>query len=172
MNRFFFALSPDKKTREQILSYRQRLDISGQLTQGVNIHLTVLFLGHLNTNQQQDVIRQAHKVCFEPFELVLDTLGSFKRNILWMGMQNIPAPLLSLHQQLQFNIRQSEKNNITLEHRDFRPHVTLARRAGVKPPVLEALPSPNIRWAVHEFVLYESIDTLDGVRYQKVKAFA
>ncbi len=60
--------------------------------------------------------------------------------------------------------------------KNYQPHVTLVRkvtnRAVLKSSVLQNLPRPNIHWRVHEFVLYESIDTADGVRYQKIKTFS
>ncbi len=180
MSRFFFALEPDKTTRAQILVYRKQLDISGRFIRPANFHLTLLFLGRLSINQQQDVIRQAQKVHFEPFELVLDRFGSFKQNIFWMGLQTLPESLVLLHQQLLSNIFQSDKNNLTLdleyETKNYQPHVTLVRkvttRAVLKPSVLQNLPRPDIHWRVHEFILYESIDTPDGVRYQKIKTFS
>ncbi len=180
MSRFFFALAPDKSTREQILACRKQLDISGHFIRSENFHLTLMFLGRLSINQQQDVIRQAQKVYFKPFELVLDRFGSFKQNIFWIGLQTLPEPLVFLHQQLLANIIQSDKNHLTLdlEHeiKNYQPHVTLVRKvttgALLKPSVLQNLSRPNIHWMVHEFILYESVDTPDGVRYQKIKTFS
>ena len=180
MSRFFFALAPDKSTRAQILAARKQLEISGRFIRPANYHLTLLFLGRLSINQQQAVIRQAQKVHIEPFELVLDRFGSFKQNIFWMGMQTLPESLVLLHQQLLSTILQSDKINLTLdrehETKNYQPHVTLVRkvttRALLKPAALQNLPRPDIHWRVHEFILYESVDTSDGVRYQKIKTFS
>ncbi len=179
MSRFFFALAPDKSTREKILACQKQLDISGRFIRPENFHLTLLFLGRLSINQQQEVIQQAQNVHFEPFELVLNRFGSFKQNIFWMGMQTIPESLVLLHQQLLSNILQSDKINLTLnlehEAENYKPHVTLVRkvnsRSALKSSVLQNLLRPDIHWMVDKLVLYESIDTPDGVRYQKIKNF-
>ena len=169
MSRFFFALAPGKTTREKILDYRESINLSGKMIPPANLHLTLLFLGKLSVNQQQSVIRQANKIPVEPFELELNAIGAFKQNIVWMGMQHIPEPLLQLQKQLVFNMQQT---SLSLETRKYQPHVTLVRKAKIIPSVLKILKQPEIHWSVNQFVLYESVDTPSGVCYQQIKVFS
>ena len=165
MAKLFFALKPTAKIREQIRQQRSNFAIAGQLVPDANIHLTVLYLGKISINQQQDILRCAALLKQPSFDLELDILSHFKHNnITWMGTKQTPIEILSLHQQL-FDCGASL--NIALENRHFKPHITLARKSQLQQRI-EFSPIP---WRVESFVLFESKQQRDGVYYQLVKEF-
>ncbi len=173
MSRFFFALSPDKLTKDEIIQYRKALNVSGKLINAEHLHITLIFLGKLSINEQQTVIQVANNLRCMSFNIISGSIGVFNNNILWLGLKSIPEPLRLLHKQLSLEI---QKSGISVDTREYKPHITLIRKAmlksdSVKSLLLNKTPA-GIHWQVNEFILYESIDTADGVQYQKIKSFS
>ncbi len=176
MSRFFFALSPDNITKDKIIHYRKILNVSGKPIKAEHLHLTLLFMGKLSINQQQTIIQAANKIHCTSFNIVCDRPGVFKQNIFWLGLKSVPEPLRLLHKHLSLEIN---KGGIALDSavdsRKYQPHITLVRKAMIKNDaekfLLLNITPPDIHWRVNEFILYESIDTAEGVLYQKIKSF-
>jgi len=165
MSRFFFALWPDKPTREAILKHCSTFDLSGQITDQSKLHITLLFLGKLTINQQQKIITQAGQIICPKFEICLDHTGYFNTSkIAWLGLKTIPAVLAILHEHL---LRAAEQCDISIKQQKYIPHLTLARRAA---PVKES-PLSAITWQLKNYALLESVDTAQGVQYRQVKLF-
>ena len=165
MSRFFFALWPDDTIREAILNCRSSLALSGRMTDKANLHVTLVFLGQLNVNQLQNIIKQAEQIVCPPFECCLTRTGYFKHSkAAWLGMKLIPETLSDLHQQL---LSAADNSHIPIKQQTYRPHVTLARKAA---PISTQAIAP-ITWFVRDFVLLESIDSVKGVHYRAIKYF-
>jgi 2'-5' RNA ligase len=65
-------------------------------------------------------------VNFEPFDLVIDSIGRFKRDsgdIWWAGIAE-SKPLLGLHHNLNDKLAVA---GFYLERRNYHPHITLGR---------------------------------------------
>ena len=171
MSRFFFALFPDKSAIEAIVKYREQINLSGRIIKASNLHLTLLFLGKLNVNQLQKVIRQSEHINCVEFDLLLNSIGYFKNSkITWLGLEFIPDSLLELHKQLLSAVMLSSVKSceLSVHTQKYKPHVTLARKSAA---VEKRLIVP-VKWHVKEFVLVESIDTPEGVHYQPVEYFS
>lgn len=166
MSRFFFALWPDKSIRESILNCGLNFDLSGQITDQSKLHITLLFLGKLTINQQQNIIRQAGQIICPKFEICLDHTGYFNNSkVVWLGLKTIPAALADLYEQLS---RAAEQCEIAIKQQRYIPHLTLARKSSpVKEPSISA-----IIWHITDFVLVESVDTAKGVQYRRIKLFS
>ena len=165
MSRFFFALWPDNSTREAIIKCRSQWTISGRMTDRSNLHITVVFLGKLNINQLQNIIKQAEKIVCPNFEICLNHSGYFKNSrAAWLGLEFIPDSLIQLHRQL---LEAADISHIPVTRKTYTPHVTLARKSS---SLSKQIISPMV-WHVNDFVLLESIDTNTGVKYQIVKRF-
>lgn len=165
MSRFFFALWPDKQTRNAILKCRSQLDFRGRSVNPSNLHMTLVFIGKMTLNQQQKIIQQAEKIVSPTFEIIIDHSGYFNRSrAFWLGIKEMPEPLVELHQNL-LNI--AENCQLPIKQQSYKPHITLARKTA---PVTTKTIQP-ILWPVNNFVLLESIDTNQGVQYKKVKSF-
>jgi len=165
MNRYFFALKPDNKTRQKIVAARAHIVCPGRWVKNENIHLTLLFLGVLTQKQLSGIVSQAHKIVVPEFSLNLTTTGGFKKaKVAWLGMDTIPEPLSLLNQQL---ISAALKANIAIDQQGYKPHVTLARKV-VK---MEQKEIPAINWKIGDFVLFKSVSSAQGVQYQVVEYF-
>lgn len=125
--RIFFALWPDLPAREVLaaLSVQTAKRCGGRPVPAGNLHLTLAFLGDVETKRVEDARRAAATVRARPFELVLDRLGSFRRaRVAWAGCQ-APDPALL---QLAVALAQALRNEaFVLETRPFSPHLTLVR---------------------------------------------
>lgn len=166
MSRFFFAICPTKSITETIVKCQQQANLSGRIIKKSNLHLTVLFLGKLNVNQLDKVLRKSEQITCPEFEIELNHIGYFKNSkIAWLGLESIPDQLLDLHKQL---LSAANHCQLSLCTQRYKPHVTLVRKSL---PVEKKLSVP-IKWCVKDFVLLESIDTAKGVHYQPVQYFS
>lgn len=169
MSRFFFALWPDQVTRKAIVNCHSQLSLSGRLTAPSKLHLTLLFLGKLNVNQQQKIIQHAEQIHCPEFEMCLTHTDYFKKSkVVWLGLTSTPAVLSDLHNKLLSAAEKCQLAALATKTDTFTPHVTLARRS-VFPGTQQVT---AITWHVKSFVLVESIDTASGVKYQIIKNFS
>ena len=101
---------------------------SGNFTSRENLHLTLAFLGE-TAPQRLDAVRDAMEaVTVPPFRLRIGGIGSFRReggDIYWAGIERSDA-LLLLHEELDAAL---VRQGFPVERREFRPHLTLVRRA-------------------------------------------
>ncbi|MDZ7789429.1 MAG: RNA 2',3'-cyclic phosphodiesterase [Xanthomonadales bacterium] len=150
--RLFFALWPDDATRRGIIRRRELLGrISRRRVPDHNLHLTLVFLGDQPADRLQDFEALAGSLAGEACTLELTRFGWFPgARVLWLGGE-APRPLAGLQAALH---RQILELGVSLDERPFRPHVTLFRRVGRPPDLLDPEPLP---WPVRDFVLVESV---------------
>lgn len=150
--RLFFALWPPRPVREALVSVRSALpEPAGRPNHPLDLHLTLVFVGAVKPTARACVETAGDDVEVPAFELALDRLGDWpKPRIRWAAPSSVPEPLLALVNQLETRLADC---GLAPEKRPYRPHVTLARKAGPLPPSApEALPA----WPVREFVLAAS----------------
>ena len=165
MNRYFFGLWPDAMFRKALIEQRAQLNCTGRLTADTNLHLTLLFLGQLNINQLARVIEVTESVGCPPFDLYIDQTGFFKHNrIFWLGPSKIPEPLLQLHQNL---LAVAEQCHIAIKPQSYKPHITLSKKGRFE----KSQKISPLLWSINDFVLLKSVDTRNGVHYEKIKYF-
>jgi 2'-5' RNA ligase len=94
------------------------------------IHLTLRFLGSVRAEQVDglaDAMTTA-ALTVEPFDLVLDGLGTFPPrrppSVVWAGLGGDLAPLATLQSALEAGV---VERGMAPETRAFHPHLTLAR---------------------------------------------
>lgn len=165
--RLFFALWPASDVRAAIVAATTSAVAqgAGRSTRPDNLHITLVFLGTVENGQVRAITRAAQAVGGARFELTLTRLGYWYRSrIVWLAPARTPEALAGLAQALADAMRDL---GLKLEKRRYRPHVTLARRAG---PVTHGSIEP-IAWAVHEFVLVESRTGAGGSRYNVIARF-
>ncbi len=128
-------------------------------TLDANLHLTVRFLGHLESAVAGQIADRLIEADLAGFDLRLGEIGSFKRGrlarVVWLGL----AEGVAESKQLAA-IVESECAGAGLEPetRPFSPHLTLARaraRDGAQLPDLPAAPRIEA-WRASELVLYQS----------------
>ncbi len=151
--RLFLALWPDGQLREALATVGASLAqlCAGQPVCAAKLHLTLAFLGEVAAERVEAVRETAREARAEPFELVLDGVGSFRKaKVAWAGASELPASLLLLQSRLERGLR---ARGFALDERPFAAHVTLVRKIGrAVPPAA----MPPIRWRAREHVLVRS----------------
>ena len=164
--RLFFALLPDEAVRKQLRRLQKDLSqAGGRPVPEENLHLTLLFLGNVETGKIDAVRDIAAGVAGCRFDLSLDTFGSFRQNnarVLWLGPSELPPELGALHQAL---CRQVEHIGLPVRKETYRPHVTLVRKADPRGK-LPKDPTPGIRWTACRCALIASKLLPSGSRYE------
>src|SRR5207245_2498957 len=120
------------------------------------LHVTLHFLGDVPPERVLDLRYVLGPIRALPFDL------NFTRHEMWQhGMavlrpDNSPTQLRRLHGRIGLALAEI---GVKSEDRVYRPHVTLARRAGGATP---PLPAPDVKWEMRDgFVL---VQTLSGGR--------
>lgn len=166
--RLFFALWPDVTTRKALRHTAQPISGSpGRLQHPLDLHMTLVFLGMVESERLACIEDAASHIRCEPFTLSIDRVGYWKRpRILWCGPSQSPAPLNRLVADLQDGLSAC---GFVPEKRHFLPHVTLARKASA----LElAEVAHSCEWPVDCFVLVASDTGVAPPRYKILKKWA
>jgi RNA 2',3'-cyclic 3'-phosphodiesterase len=164
--RLFFALWPGERVRAELASAAGKLAslAEGTPVPAEKIHLTLAFLGEVDSARVAAVRDAAGAARGSRFELVLDEVGSFRSaGVAWAGPSRVPAALARLQSSLGAALR---ARGFPVDERPFAAHVTLAR--GIARTVARA-PMPVIRWRSREFALVRS-QTGSG-RYSVMEAW-
>ncbi len=161
LTRTFIAIPLHTATLNTIESIQQQLssdlpDI--RWTQRDNLHLTLHFLGDISEENLEKAAKIMVSVgsLFAPFSLTLMEIGAFpltdRARVVWIGVQS--SILGELHHTLQ---EQFIAAGFPLEHRPFRPHITIGRSRRSTRRIL-SLPRHTIAdtTRVDELVLFES----------------
>jgi 2'-5' RNA ligase len=166
--RLFFALWPDEGVRAQLSDWSRELKAlcGGRPTRAPNLHLTLVFLGTVESGRVADVERAAAGVAPVAATLLLDRPGFWKSNrICWAGASASPAAIERLALDLRGALARA---GIGFDAKPFATHVTLLRGAR-EPRAMPAL--APIRWEVDGFVLARSQPRAGGGRYEVVGAW-
>lgn len=163
--RLFVALWPDAAVRGELQRLQQAWSwpAGAALTPPERLHLTLHFIGDLARGQVLEVADALAGVAMAPVELLLDTAEVWAGGVAVLRASAVPAALQRLHLDVRTAVEQAL--GVPGERRRFKPHVTLARKAGA------ALPSGAplaLRWRTDRFALVESAS---GV-YRTLRAFS
>ncbi|WP_166839957.1 RNA 2',3'-cyclic phosphodiesterase [Rheinheimera pleomorphica] len=155
MQRLFFSLKFSPAQQQQLLPYQQQaLSVcpGAKAVASDNLHLTLFFLGQVDSEQRQRLINYAAQINTPAFQLQLDHLGCFaKPKIVYLAPSQIPDALLQLQQQVAQCCKAEGFNDI---HDKYRPHITLARHAACDAALQQ--PVAPLTLQVSEFALYQS----------------
>ena len=149
--RLFLALWPSPDENQRLVrhlndwSWRQ----GSAVVQPDRLHLTLHFIGALDRKRIAEV-SAGLKVPMTPFEIRLTRAEMWPRGLAVLRPGEPPAALTQLHERLAQALRALD---LPIEARDFRPHVTLARRAAAS--TAPATPLQHI-WRVSSYLLVDS----------------
>ncbi len=166
MKRLFFALWPDPETRKRIDIFNRRIK-GGRLKKVHvdNLHVTLVFLGAVNSEIEADIISQSEKIGIPAFTIEFARLAFWKKpRILCLTAVQYDSQLILLVDTIKGLL---EPLGIEIEERAFRPHITLARKA----TGLIDIEAPCIEWRARSFSLVESCSTPSGVHYQVLRSW-
>ena len=126
-----FELPADiKKTVKKVLGEVRQSDLNARWVKAENIHLTVVFLGNVNTAEVESIGEKVRGVCrgYGTFDIALKGIGCFPNSrrprVLWLGLDGDIKRMSHLRDALQGSLRDF---GIKEEKRPFRPHLTLGR---------------------------------------------
>ncbi|HBP25864.1 MAG TPA: RNA 2',3'-cyclic phosphodiesterase [Acholeplasmatales bacterium] len=144
---------PDCKP--ELVKIQERLknqSSAGNFTLSSNLHLTVLFLGDIDSSMEKEVRSVLEKLSLPPFEITITGLTNLRDMII--AQIGPSGPLSELYRLLFENL---SALGLALENRPFFPHVTLVRKTGLK-----AEESLGISAKVREIILFAS-ERIEGV---------
>jgi 2'-5' RNA ligase len=173
-HRLFVAIRPPAPVRDALIDAME--GIEGALWQDEDaLHLTLRFVGEVETPAANDLAGQLSRIAWPAFELRVDGVGAFERkgspHAIWARLPR-DAPLEGLRQKVE---RACELAGLGRETRRFTPHITLARLNRSTGPIghwLSACGNLAVGpWRVEDFVLYESHLGHDGAHYRAVQVY-
>ena len=108
--------------------------IKGNFTRRDNFHLTLVFLGEVESIRISKIEECMKSIDLPSFTIQLTDLGKFKRNngdIYWIGVKE-SEELNKLYEEL---IRKLKNSGFQLEDRSYTPHLTLGRKVRINEDV-------------------------------------
>ncbi|MDP6787439.1 MAG: RNA 2',3'-cyclic phosphodiesterase [Rhodospirillales bacterium] len=140
------------------------------------LHLTLRFLGELDTGEAEDIDAALRSIRAPAFDLAISGIGSFqsrrRARSLWAGIRR-SEPLAHLQGKVESSVVRA---GLEPESRKFKPHVTLAR--------LKNTPLANVGayleshgafavapFAVTAFALMRSHLNRDGPHYEALAEY-
>lgn len=163
MPRLFIAIDLPEQQRSGLEAICHGLPAETRWTPPGQLHLTLRFIGAVDDHLFLPIKQTLAGIPFPPFWLQIKGLGQFppKRQpkILWVGVEENPN-LVTLQRQIEIGLVQL---GLPPEHRQFHPHLTIARLPPrLSPEILAAYlahhsETPSTAFRVESFHLYSSL---------------
>lgn len=165
MKRLFFALWPDERLRSQCADLQRSLpkfENCRPINPG-NLHVTLVFLGGIESALESSLVQSAGEMRFEPVEIVFDQVSFWRKpGIVCLTSSNPDVRVINLADNLSAMVASFGH---PVDERPFKPHVTLIKK--VKQAVrVEFEP---IVWRSDTFCLVESHSVQGGVDYRVIQ---
>lgn len=171
--RIFVAIELPDKTKDNIQRSAEQLKqfaVRGRFVPPSNLHLTLHFLGEVAerdlifVQSAMDGVRDfsAPQIALQQFVMLR---GS---DVLCAKIRQQNNSLTNLHDKLGELL---EENRFDVEHRSYRPHVTVARKAAFSLPFSEVTKNVDVYnkpFNASEIVLYQSILSGDVPTYKEL----
>ena len=165
-DRLFFALWPDEAVRSvlarRVPPWLER--VRGKAQRPDQWHVTVEFLGAVPGDRQPAVRAAADHVEGVPFTVVFDLLDHWRRpQVYCLSASSTPPSLAILVKEMRAALC---AEGFVPESREYRPHVTLARKVRAAPagPLQEP-----VEWFAERFALVRSVSDSAGSRYEPLQ---
>ncbi len=127
--RLFIAFCFDDRTKDALMAVQRRLSdcASGNFTERENLHLTLAFLGEMGDDAA--VRRMIAERFHAPVRLEFDRVGTFRRDLYWVGVKPDPA-LDALYAGLVADLRRAGLSGDWPQR--LTPHITLGREVRLR----------------------------------------
>lgn len=161
-SRVFFAAFPNKIIQNKLIRKAEELRAvcGGRIIKAHHIHLTLLFLGNVDTDRIDTLLETAKKISAKKFELKLNKISYWKHNqIVFVGAEHYPDELFVLVESLKNSLT---KAGFLFDARDYKPHVTLIKKASHR---VDSQPIKLLVWPVDQWHLIQSQPGPNGVDY-------
>ncbi len=172
--RLFICIELPEQIKQELVRIQQELKklnlFSGTYVAPDNLHVTMLFLGHLDQEAYPPLLEQLKKVTASPFNLTLGTLAVpnwSDPKVLWVDTPS--EELTTLYNNICTQLTISEK-------RPFSGHCTLARikKVSDKNELKKALATLQVKplsWHATTFTLMDSQTHPTGPEYTSLHRF-
>ncbi|MGZ8152897.1 MAG: RNA 2',3'-cyclic phosphodiesterase [Methylovulum sp.] len=163
-SRLFFALWPDNNTRRQLAQLSDSIQLNAfKLVHPQNLHVTLVYLGHVDKDVEMLIKQAAAGISARPFELQFDQLSYWQRaKVLCLTCQQPADEVCELAATLALA---ATNLGLQLDKRPYIPHITLARGDAA----VAGYSGSPIVWRAESFCLVKSCSEPDGVRYQVIQ---
>lgn len=159
--RLFYAIQFSDEIKQFFTDVQVPLkaqSIKGNFTYIDNLHLTLRYIGEVNSTQEQKLrgILDSSFNNIEKFDLTTNGLGSFQRGnteIIWVGLEDSPQ-LLEIYSRLEESL---SENGFEREQRPYKPHITLGREVVLKEKSLLNYQIPSKEIKVEKIALVNSM---------------
>jgi len=178
MPRLFIALHLSESVKKSLLRLKMTIP-TARWSDESQFHLTLRFLGDVDTSKVSKLESALAKIQAIPFEMALKGVGCFPENIkkptrvLWAGL-SAPKALYDLQKMVEL---ECIGTGFGEQDKPFNPHITLARLKtetplqGVELFLKNHAEYETELFRVTEFVLIESQLHPQGARYSDLKQF-
>ncbi len=176
MPRLFVAIDLPDTVRESLANLAHGVE-RARWVDMAQLHLTLRFIGQVDSGTAQDVTAALSMVDATAFEMCLKGVGYFpprkKARVLWVGVEAGP-PLAALQRQIADVLAEA---GVEEEKRRFHPHVTIAR---FREPAPHFVTGPFIAahslyrsdtFTAEEFHLYSSTLARSGAIHQREASY-
>ena len=170
--RIFIALNLPEKTKDNLersANEFKALSNGGNFIPKDNYHLTLHFLGEVAPSDLTFVQSAMDNVAYLPApELAVTQFTVLRASDIVCAKLRQSKSLERLHDELGQRL---EQHGFVVEHRAYRPHVSLIRKKRFALPFSEVTKSVhvyNMPFVASDLVLYESVFTPNGVTYREL----
>ena len=170
--RVFVALDLPQKTKDNLersANEFKSLASGGNFTPKENYHLTMHFLGEVAPSDLTFIQSAMDGVRDLPApELAVSQFTVLRASDIVCAKIKQSSALTTLHDELGARL---EQHGFVVEHRAYRPHVTLIRKKNFALPFSEVTKNVkvyNMPFYATDLVLYESVFTNSGVTYREL----
>jgi 2'-5' RNA ligase len=169
--RLFLGIALDKQQTQQITELQKNFDSAVRLVPATNLHLTLRFLGLIDTDTEQQLEQLISRMDKPKFTLTLDKLAHWtKPKILCLMGQNKDPALSALARNCSSLASQL---NLYEDKNPFTPHITLARKAKHLPENMPtSVANKPLVLTPTTIHLFHSQSTITGVKYQILRSWS
>jgi len=167
MLRVFYAIRPDEHARERIASIAAEVARAGggRAVAEPNLHVTLAFIGAVTPGRIDALCDAGAEAARNSaaVDMLLERLGgAHNGELVWLAPPSVPAELVRLHVNLNAAL---DAGGFATERREFRPHVTLARRCVRR---MHHAPIEPVAWRVSALTLMASTTGREGSEYREL----
>src|SRR5690606_27830117 len=173
-HRLFVAIRPPAPVRDALIDAMEGIE-GARWQDEAALHLTLRFIGGVETPAANDLAAQLAGIAWPAFELRAAGVGTFERkgspHAIWARVPS-DAALEGLRRKVE---RACDFCGLGRETRRFTPHITLARLNRSAGPIgpWQAARGDLVAWPrrVDSFVLYASHVGHEGAQYEAVEVY-
>ncbi|MBS3149096.1 RNA 2',3'-cyclic phosphodiesterase [Candidatus Woesearchaeota archaeon] len=139
-----------------------------------NLHLTLKFIGEVNDNEINEIIKRLSEIKLDKINVNLSNLGFFPKNdfvrVIWVGIEP-KDKILELQRKIDSSLL-----DLFSKDQKFETHLTLGRIKSIKNKneffnVINNLKIEKTKFEIYGFKLMKSTLSKDGPTYEEIANF-